>query len=280
MAIVTFCNNGSKETGNTTSCIAIATYMAIKHNIKVLLISTGINENTMKESFWPPLKNKKILDKRRNTEIMQNGIEGLNRMVSSSKIEPRIIRDYTRVILKDRFDVLLGMDGTTTEYNELQDKYPPIVNVANQFYDMIFVDLDKRLRKDVKIQMMKISDILIFTSNQKVNDIQRLMYDLEQNKGIDKRNTLIVLGRYDENLKSNAKNLARTVLKQRTPLNTVPYNGGFLESMQEGRVIDVFLSWRNLKNKRDPNYIFIEELERTIDSINNKWEEVKILRGM
>lgn len=42
MAIITFCSNAKKETGQTMSVAAIASTMAIEHNYKILIISTRI----------------------------------------------------------------------------------------------------------------------------------------------------------------------------------------------------------------------------------------------
>lgn len=280
MPIVTFCNNGSRETGNTSSAIAIATYMSIKHNMKILLVSTNFNEPTVKESYWETRKQGAFLDRRKSTEVMQSGIEGLNRMITSGKIEPRIIRDYTRVILKERLDVLVGFEGTITEYKELQDKYAAIILEANKYYDMVFVDLDKRLKKEVKNEIINITNVYIYTTNQKVSDIQKLTESIEENDKIDKRDVIILLTRYNQNLKINAKNVSRAIVRQRNAVNTVPYNGKFYESMQDGKVVDMFLQWFNLKNKKDPNFIFLKELENTIDNILRKWEEIKIRKHM
>ena len=52
MAVITFCSNEIKETGQTLSMAAIASYMAIEHNYKILMISTGFNDLTLENCFW------------------------------------------------------------------------------------------------------------------------------------------------------------------------------------------------------------------------------------
>ena len=47
MSIVTFWNNGNEQTGKTLSIAAIATYMAIEHNYRILVISTGYNDRNI-----------------------------------------------------------------------------------------------------------------------------------------------------------------------------------------------------------------------------------------
>ena len=51
MAIISFFNNSRREAGNTLSSIALATQMAIEHNMKILLLSTSFKDETIKDSF-------------------------------------------------------------------------------------------------------------------------------------------------------------------------------------------------------------------------------------
>lgn len=282
MAIVSFIGDGNKETGNTASVIATATYMAIKHNMKILLISTNFNENTIREAFWK--ENKKrfslLTSKTQTTTSMQSGIEGLNRVISSNKIEPRIIKDYTNVILRDRFDVLLGYNGDKDQYKDIQKRYVPIITVANQYYDMILVDVDRKLDNKIKDDIINSSDIKVVTTNQRLRDIQYVAEKIEKGEILDKRDIVLALGRYDENMKYNVKNITRNILRKRKLVNSIPYNTRFYEALQEGTVIDLFLDFLRIKNKKDPNYIFIQEVDRLTNSIYETWEEVKVRKAM
>ena len=90
MSIVTFCNSSIEQTGKTMSIAAIATYMAIEHNYRILVISTTNREDAFRDCFWQEKK------KRRNLGIfgpnanvaIENGVEGLARIVRSNKITP------------------------------------------------------------------------------------------------------------------------------------------------------------------------------------------------
>lgn len=278
MAIITFRGNGSKETGNTSAAIAIATYMSIEHNMKILLVSTGFNEDTIKESFWADNTKKTILQNGPTKAVssIHSGMEGLSRMISSSKIEPRIIKDYTKVVLTGRFDVLLGCNGDRTLYKEVQENYPQVISVANQYYDMVIVDLDKRLSPKVQEHIIQISDIIVSTTCQKVKEIQRLNEYINQNNFLNESNTLIVIGRYDDYLKCNIKNVTRSIFRRRKNINSIPYNGKYYEAMQEGTVIDLFLNLLRLKNKKDYCYFYLQEVKRLAEDIIQKWEEVRM----
>ena len=173
MSIVTFYNSAREQTGQTMSAIAIATNMAIQHNIKILLISTSLNDDTIKNSFWHEKPNllSGIFGSNANV-VNQSGIEGLDRVVRSNKISPDIIKDYTKVVLKNRLEVLLGVTGTEEQYSNIYDQYLEIVIQASKYYDFVFVDLDKKLSGKVKREILKCSDIIVPIVSQNLITIQ------------------------------------------------------------------------------------------------------------
>lgn len=276
MPIITFMSYDGKETGNTSAAIAISTYMSIEHNMKVLLISTGFNEDTLRESFWEDSPRQQVAQ---NT-VITNGIEGLSRIITSGKIDPKTIRDYTNVILRDRFDVLFGYKGDKEQYRIIQNVYPQLISVANQYYDMVIVDLDKKLLGKTKEEIIRITDVVVATTSQKVKEIQKLNNFINESEFMNPNNTLIAIGRYDDYLKCTAKNVTRNIFRRKKLINTMPYNGKYYEAMQEGTVIDLFLKLPRNINKKDHSYFFIQEVQRLAESINEKWQEVQMKRSM
>lgn len=61
MSIVTFWSDGKEQTGKTLSIAAISTYMAIEHNYRILVISTGYKDDTLDRCFWEEKKVKRNL---------------------------------------------------------------------------------------------------------------------------------------------------------------------------------------------------------------------------
>ena len=61
MSIVTFWSDGKEQTGKTLSIAAIATHMAIEHNYRILVISTGYKDDTLNRCFWEEKKVKRNL---------------------------------------------------------------------------------------------------------------------------------------------------------------------------------------------------------------------------
>ena len=277
MPIVSFFNNSRREAGNTLSSIALATQMSIDHNMKILLLSTSYKDETIKESFIRENKTVKKLFKNASYKINQAGIEGLDRIVKSNKMAKGVVRDYTEVILKDRLELLLGLGKNHEKsYEDIQDDYEKIVLLANQDYDMVIVDIDRELNEDVKKAILKHSDIVVLTAVQTAKEMQYLCEMIDNNDyGINNKNSIILLGRYNPNTKYNVKNITRAIFGQKKTLNTIPFNNLFFESVQEASVVDLFLNLMKVKDK-DENYEFIQEIKRLSEDILNKIQELRM----
>ena len=52
MSIVTFLNSSKEESGKTMSIAAIATYMSIEHNYRILIVSTTDAKDSFRRCFW------------------------------------------------------------------------------------------------------------------------------------------------------------------------------------------------------------------------------------
>ena len=151
MSIVTFWNNGKEQTGKTLSLVAICTHLAIEHNYRILVISTGFQDRNLDNCFWEPKKTKKNLGLfGPNTNVaMEEGIAGLAKIIRSNKLSPDYITNYTKIIFKDRLEILSSFKGDKNEYNAIRKCYPDIINLANSYYDLVLVDLDKQVEDDI-----------------------------------------------------------------------------------------------------------------------------------
>ena len=90
MSIVTFWNDDREQTGKTLTSVAVATRMAIECNYKILLISTSFQDSTMKNCFWgdESQRNLKLFGVKVHNIAVENGIEGLLKLITSNKLTP------------------------------------------------------------------------------------------------------------------------------------------------------------------------------------------------
>lgn len=278
MAVITFYSNDSKETGQSLSVAAIATHMAIAHNYKILIISTSFSELTLENCFWEYAKIRQTsVVKDNNPSVgLESGIEGLLKVLASNRTSNEIVKNYSRIVLKDRLDVLLAPATTSyQEYMEITANYSNIIKTADRYYDLVFVDLSKKMpKKDIQA-ILEMSDIIMMNLVQRLETINNFIRLREANDFYKKKNVMLALGRYDRFSKYNNKNITR-YMKEKKELSVVPYNTLFFEACSEGTIIDFFLRLRNIADDTDKNVTFEKAIAEADSNIIYKLQELQM----
>ena len=276
MSIVTFWNNGKEQTGKTLSLAAICTHLAIEHNYRILLISTGYQDEKIDKCFWEQGKKTKknlgLFGPNANV-AMQEGIAGLVRIMKSNKLAPEHITNYTKIVFKDRLEILPTFKGEKNEYNEIRKYYPEIINLANSYYDLVFVDLDRQVQEEIQEAVMSYSNLIVVRLNQGLASINKFMELREEKPFFKSKKVLLTIGRYDKFSKYNVKNITR-YLGEKNKVSTIPYNTLFFEACEEAKVPDMFLSLRKTEED-DRNGFFLAEIRRAVDNIIYRLEDLR-----
>lgn len=276
MSIITFKSDEQKETGQTLSLVATATQMAIEHNYKILIISTSFKDKTLESCFWE-------LDKERNPIFSSNkmtavgidsGTEGLIRSLVSSKTNPAMVKNYSKTVLRDRLDVLVSPSAEIyPDYEKVAANYPEILKIANRYYDMIFVDLTRKMDTKQAKDILDISDVVIMNMTQRLRTIDEVIELRKNDEFYKKRNIMLLIGRYDAHSKYNVKNVTR-YMKEKKAVLAIPYNTLYFEACSEGKVVDYFLRLKRL-DPSDRNSIFVKETNEVVESIIVKLQELQ-----
>lgn len=286
MSVITFVNNIEEETGKTMSLVAIATNMAIDNNNRILIISTTNKEDKIKKCYFEEKQVKKmrlgLFDTNKKTIESESGIEGLAKMARSNKLTPEMITNYTRVVFKDRLEILLGATKKEiTEENEdekeIAEEYFDIINIASIYYDRVFVDLDDNLSEELRQKIINRSDLVIVNTSQNYSSLTKLKANKEKNELLKSPKTLILVGRYDKYSKYNSKNITR-YLEEKNQVLTMPYNTLYFEATNEAGVPDLFLRFKKLLDSEDRNAIFIQEVKRASENIIYRLQELQARR--
>lgn len=267
MSIVTFWSNGKEQTGKTLSIAAIATYMAIEHNYKILIISTGDDDKILNNCFWEERKKKRNLGLfGPNTNIaMEEGITGLSKVMKSNRLTAEDIPNYTKTVFKERLEILQSFSGGLMEYDNLRQLYPDIINLANKYYDLVFVDLDNELGEDITNKILGNSNLIVANISQRLASINRFMELRKEKPILNTNKTVLLIGRYDRYSKYTVKNIARYMGEKNRAI-AIPYNTLFFEAAEEGKVPDLFLKVRKV-DEDDRNGFFLAELKRASENI-------------
>ncbi len=277
MAIVSFWSQDKKETGKTSAVIALATYMAIEHNYRILVVSTSANDDTMKNAFWKENNTRKNLGLfGPNTNVgMQTGIEGLNKTIRSNKISPDLITNYTKVVFKDRLEILLGYTGNEELFKDVATAYPSIVELANKYYDIVLVDVSSKLSDEIQKEILHSSDLIVATISQRKSSMDKYNEAKSANQILNSPKTIILIGRYDRFSKYTSKNVSR-YLKERNEVNSMPYNTLFFEACEDAGVADLFLRLRKINDEMDRNLLFISEIKRLCENVVYRLQDLQM----
>ncbi len=279
MSIVVFSSSELKETGQSLAISALATYMAIEHNQKMLIVATDFNDNTLEDCFWQQKKEEFVIDRTLALDrvtTMDSGVEGLIKIVSSSKTSPEIVRNYSKVVLRDRLDILVSPDTKSRdEYNKIAISYASIIQTANRFYDYVFVDLDNKMNLSEYEQIMQLADVIVLTLTQNLRCINNFVELKNKNHFYNNKKIIPTITRYDRYSKYNRKNVSR-YLKEKKLMPTISYNTLFSEACSEGKIVDYFLKMRNVKaDETDRNKIFIYEIAELSEYVLEKIKDVQ-----
>ena len=277
MSIVTFWGNGMEQTGKTLSIAAIATHMAIEHNYRILIITTGYNDRSVENCFWQPKKQKRNLGLfGPNTNVaFEEGISGLVKIMKSNKLSPDIIKNYTKTVFKERLEILQTYKESKSEYLEIRKMYPDIINLANKYYDLVLVDLDKQVEDDISEIILGNSNLIVVNLSQRLSSINNFMEIREEKAILKSKKTLILISRYDKFSKYNAKNISR-YMGEKNKVSTIPYNTLFFEACEEAGVPDLFLRLRRRVGDDDRNGFFLEEVKRATENIMYRLEDLQM----
>lgn len=276
MSIVTFWGSGEEQVGKTLAVVAVATTMAIEHNKRILVISASYNNNTLKKCYWNDTVTKRnsMFAPSKGVEL-DSGMEGLAKIVQSGKINPNSITDYTKVVFKDRLEVLLGFGKETLLTNEDVGKiYSDIVLAAGQYYDIVLVDLDNEINQVSANEILKNSNLVVTMATQKMSSINAVRKNSEI---LPANKKMLLIGRYDRRSKYTLKNLARA-LGEKAELKAIPYSTLYFEAAEEGVVTDLFLKLRRIEDKNDVNYFFIEHVKKATQEITKRMQDDKLMR--
>ncbi|MCI8470926.1 MAG: hypothetical protein HFJ35_05630 [Clostridia bacterium] len=196
-------------------------------------------------------------------------------MMKSNKLSPNQITNYTKIILKDRLEILPTFKGEKNEYNnDIRIHYPDIINLANSYYDLVFVDLDKQVQDDIADDIMESSNLIVANLSQRLTSINAFMELREEKTILKSKKTLLLIGRYDKFSKYNIKNISR-YLGEKNKVSTIPYSTLFFEACEEAKVPDLFLSLKKTGEDDDRNSFFLAEVKRTVDNIIYRLEDLR-----
>ena len=279
MPIVTFWSNSEKTIGQTVTASVVATTMAMEHNYKILLISADMQNDSMEWCFGAQQSNKNLLKSIVPTPQINidNGINGLIKMAKSNRITPEIIKDYTKIIYKNRLEVLYSTSNSEFTIEEQMEYFKNIILNASKYYDYVIVDLRKGLKQLNTLNILEISDVVVLNTEQGTKTLESFLKILELKNIINTHKFIWNICKYNPMSKYNIKNLTRTIWK-RKQIYSLTYNTLIFEASTEGNLPETLLRLTTVKNDEESKKI-LEEANQIIQGIQLKQRELQMRMG-
>lgn len=274
MAIISFWSNGKGETGKSAAIAAITTRLAIQHNYKILILDTKFNDYSYQDYYWQEDKTIKLIHNQTSKINIASGISGLAKAILSNKTSPEIITNYTKIVFKDRLEILTETGVSEDDYETHKRLFKEIAKIASKYYDLVFVDIDTNLDEDITNSLLEISDLIVSNLSQKIRQINDYLKIKEENVLFKEKVVIPLLGKYDKNSKYSIKNVSR-YMKEKELICSIPYNTLFFEACNEGKVADFFIKFRKI-NPKDKNALFLEEVKKVSEKIIYKLQELQM----
>lgn len=282
MSIITFWNNAKKgNIGQTASLVATATLMAVEHNYKILLISTQLGDMDLDKAYGV-YENTTMKFLGLKEAKFNSGIEGIMKLANSGKLTPELIGNFTKIVLKNRLEVITGKKEAEDEEDERNEKfdfndYPDVIKIANKYYDMVFVDLDRGIDSDLTRRILEVSNLIICNMDQKLEEINKMLSIQRQEKVLGGKNILYLLNKYERNSKYNVKNIMRTT-RIKKDIYTIPYDLMYSDSFQDG-VVDQWIMNPKIRKAtmEDEHGYFVTQIKEFCEGIIYKLQELHML---
>lgn len=282
MPIIAFWSDKKKETAQTLSMIAIASYMAVENNSKILMVDTNLNDKTIQNAYFGQEENatrKAVKELNAGKLDLGAGMEGMSKLIASGKNSPELIADHANVIFKGRLEAMLSYHSNVEDdILRVKKSYKELIKMANQCYDYVFVDLQKGIGDPFIEELLGIAQVIVYNITQRQIDLDDYVRLKEEHPILKTGRVLPLIGRYDRYSKYTKKNIARS-LGEKKDIPAVSYNTQFFESANDGGIGGFFLKFRkSLMSSSDRNNVFVDEVANTVDRLIYKTQEVLMMR--
>ncbi len=264
MPRIVFWSPYDSMTGSTHAAVAVSTLMGMTHKVTSLLMQANANSRKMESCFTPyeELKQSKVFE---NSSI---GINALIRLITSNKLTSDSIQNYAKPVLKERLDVLYGMNSEDTDgYNNLINNLPYMTRKADEIYDLVFVDMPKSLEPKCIQDTLADAEIVVCVVNQDAVKLSDFFDILATNEVLKDKTKIIVVADYEQDSKFNLFNI-KMKYKTKEQMFVIPHNYMFADACNSGMVLDFM--YRNLNaDPKDYNGNFIFQTLNIVNEIVN-----------
>ncbi|OAB38440.1 hypothetical protein [Paenibacillus glacialis] len=250
--------------GVTSSTAAIAALIGMEYQIRTLISQPQWSDRTLERSF-----HKAINQYNRHSEHDSgSGLDALERVIKSNKMERDTVKNYTLMLERERLDLLRGTDKKEKfQFENSNEVIEVIYQRASQYYDAILLDVHSGNNSVIIDNTLGKSDLIVVCVNQNITLLEKYFDENKEswNMALNEVPHVLLINQYDPNSKYKVRNIMKKY-NYKGKIITIPYNTEFKDHINDGDVKGYFSKNRNVTKHHD-NYYFIKEVRRAAEMI-------------
>lgn len=246
MTTIAFWGPRHGQVATTSNLIAVATGIALKHQLSTLVSHTHWNRSTLEVAFKKFETSGDLY-----MAFSDSGLDSLERLAKSNRLDDEAIRSNTAPLIQGKMDLLHGTSKPDeSSHQQISNAMPRILEAADKAYDLTFVDVNSGIGNELSDVVLQSSDLIVVCLNQNVSLLDNFFNKREYHGALNDKKFIIVLGNYHADSKYSAKNIARKYgVKQK--IYTVPHCSSFMDAINDSNALDFFLRNRNVSKKHE-----------------------------
>jgi cellulose biosynthesis protein BcsQ len=236
--------------------IAAYTALANKRN-KCLILHNQLEHNTIERYLGVNTDNEENIEK---------GLDPILRLTKTGQLEAEAICDYADSVLDDNnLDVLVGTNQSKESiYKDIDLILKDTVDVANLYYDYVFIDAHAGYDNHLTNTLIKSADIIFVSINQNsyILDMMDKIKDF-----IPSEKAIYLCGMYDIDSKTSIAQIQRTHKIKQDSIEGIPIYTSIKDAANKSNILEFIHSNLGV-NKDDECFDLIVRLKKILDLIN------------
>lgn len=249
--------------GVTSATAALAAFIGLEYDVRTLVSQPQRTDGDMERFF-----NKTINQYNRQFFAIGGlGLDSLERVAKSSKLERNSVKNYTLMVERNRLDLLWGSERLNRPQKGSIEAVNMVFRMAAEYYGISLLDARSGQDNEVSNSLIRDADLVVICVNQNISVLEKYFDNQRKHwpEVLEEKPHLLLMTQYDPMSKYKIKNIANKY-KLKAPILTIPYNTSFKDHLNDGDIKGFFARNRFVGSSHE-NHYFIQEVGRAAKTI-------------
>lgn len=249
---ISFWSNMHGQGAASVTTAAVASAIAQKTALKTLIAHNHIERSALEGYLFKESRQGESTIR----TLSNQGIDALLRLMKNGRLKSEMIADYTYSILKNhRMDLLVGTEKKQRMAPEDQELFLSILSCAEDFYDLIIIDVHSGLKENNSLKILQSSDVIVFCINQNSFLLGDFTALLDEYEFLKRKRAVYVLSRYEKHGGMTIGNIARRYGIKRDSIFEIPNSSRLQDALNTGRVYEYIAFNQSTKQNEEKQII-------------------------